>query len=91
MAFEWCSRHKQARKFIENHPDDPQIEILTNLILSLQSDEPFPLASLYELSGKNFELALEIIGDWRMDRHYAKKQKLLDVVQRLVEVKPAGD
>jgi hypothetical protein len=76
---------KQARKFIEAHPDDPQVAILTHLVLSLQSDEPFPLATLYELERKQFELALQIIADWRVDRHYAKKQKLLDTVSRLVD------
>ncbi len=81
---------KQARKFIENHPDDPQVGILTSLILSLQTDQPFPLASLYELDGKNFDLALQIVGEWRMDRHYAKKQKLLNVVHRLADEKPSG-
>lgn len=78
---------KQARKFIESNPQDPQVLILTNLVLCLQSDESFPLSSLYELSGKNFDLALQIIMEWRVDRHYAKKQKLLDTVQRLAEVK----
>lgn len=81
---------KQARKFIENHPDDPQVGILSSLILSLQTDHPFPLASLYELDGKNFDLALQIVGEWRMDRHYAKKQKLLNVVHRLADEKPSG-
>lgn len=78
---------KQARKFIESHPNDPQVEILTGLILSLQSDEPFQLTSIYDLDAKCFELSLDIIKDWRIDRFYAKKQKLLDVVQRLTQSK----
>ena len=76
---------KQARKFIESHPDDPQVLILTNLILSLQSDEPFQLATLFELERKQFELALQIMADWQVDRHYAKKQKLLDVVNKATD------
>ena len=76
---------KQARKFIEAHPDDPQVAILTNLVLSLQSDEPFPLSTLFELEPKQFEWALQIMAEWQVDRHYAKKQKLLDVVSRLTD------
>ena len=80
---------KQARKFIEAQPQDPQVAILTNLVLSLQSDAPFPLSSLFELERKQFELALQIMAEWQVDRHYAKRQKLLDVVSRLADEPPA--
>ncbi len=76
---------KQARKFIEAHPDDPQVAVLTNLVLSLQSDAPFPLSTLFELERKQFDLALQIMAEWQLDRHYAKKQKLLVAVSRLSE------
>jgi len=76
---------KQARKFIEANPQDPQVGILTHLVMSLQTDEPFPLSTLFELERKQFELALQIMAEWQVDRHYAKKQKLLDVVSRLVD------
>lgn len=74
---------KQARKFIESHPDDPQVLILTDLVLALQNDAPFPISSLYELDVRNFSLALEIVDEWRVDRHYAKKQKLVEAVQQI--------
>lgn len=80
---------KQARKFIEAHPQDAQSEILTRLVLSLQSDEPFALSALYELDSKNFVLALAVMDEWRVDRHYAKKQKLLDVVLERRDTKPS--
>lgn len=73
----------QARKFIESNPQDPQSQILTKLVVALQSDTPFPMSSLYELDVRNFTLALQIVDEWSVDRHYAKKQKLLDVVQQL--------
>lgn len=76
---------KQARKFIEANPQDPQVAILTNLVLSLQTDEPFPLSTLFELERRQFDLALQIMAEWQVDRHYAKKQKLLDVVSRLTD------
>jgi hypothetical protein len=76
---------KQARKFIEAHPDDPQVAILTNLVLSLQSDIPFPLSTLFELDRRQFDLALQIMAEWQVDRHYAKKQKLLEAVSRLTD------
>lgn len=74
---------KQARKFIENHPDNPQSTILVELVLALQSDQPYSMSSLFELDIRNFDLALEIVKEWRLDRYYAKKERLLEVVHNL--------
>jgi hypothetical protein len=76
---------KQARKFIENHPEAPETQILIRLVLCLQQDQPFELSRLYELDAKCFEVALDIIKEWRLDRHYAKKEKLLGVIQQRTE------
>lgn len=73
----------QARKFIESQPEDPQSQILTKLVVALQSDAHFPISELYELDVRNFRLALDIVYEWSVDRHYAKKQKLLDVIQNI--------
>lgn len=72
---------KQVRKRIERDPKDPQSLILKQLILSLQNNEPFELGLLYELEPELFDYAFQIMKEWRLDRHYAKKQKLLDVIE----------
>ncbi|MDV7395500.1 hypothetical protein RZS08_29200, partial [Arthrospira platensis SPKY1] len=72
---------KQVRKRIERDPKDPQSLILRQLILSLQNNEPFELGLLYELEPELFDYAFQIMKEWRLDRHYAKKQKLLDAIE----------
>lgn len=70
---------KSARRFIECDPDAPDARILADLVLSLESELALPLRDLYRLQDENFELALEILNDWRIDRYHAGKAKLFDV------------
>jgi hypothetical protein len=70
---------KKARKLIETNPTDTASETLAELVLALESDTPFQLANIYELDYKRFEIALEILAEWRLDRYYAKKLRLIDV------------
>lgn len=76
---------KQARKYIEKHADHPSAAVLVDLVLSLQNDQPFALSRLYELEPTLFDTALDIVKEWRVDRHYAKKQKLVEVVTQRQE------
>ena len=80
---------KKARKLIENNPDDAAAKIIAALVLALESETTIPVAPLYSLDDKRFELVLEILNEWRLDRHYASKLRLLDssaVVQALGEI-----
>jgi hypothetical protein len=82
---------KKARKLIETNPGDPAAQIIAALVLALESEAPLSVAQLYSLDDKRFELALEILNEWRLDRHYASKLRLLDsstMVQALGELAP---
>jgi hypothetical protein len=68
---------KSARKFIESEPEHPDAEALSALVLALESETPFPLGRLYEMELDHFELALAVLGQWRLDRYYSGKAKLL--------------
>lgn len=70
---------KLARKFIESDPVAPDAAILADLVLSLENESAFSLGDLYRLERDNFELALDILSEWRIDRYYAGKAKLFDV------------
>ena len=48
-------------------------------MLALESEVEFDLASLYELDIKDFDVAMKILGEWRIDRYYAGKAKLFDL------------
>lgn len=69
---------KKARKLIETNPTDPTAQIIAALVLALESDASISVPELYKLDNKRFELALEILDEWRLDRHYASKLRLLD-------------
>ncbi|WP_225784347.1 hypothetical protein [Xenophilus sp. Marseille-Q4582] len=70
---------KEARRFIERQPDDENARILASLVLALESDRSFELVTLYRLDYKAFNLAIDVLREWRLDRYYAGKAKLFDL------------
>jgi hypothetical protein len=74
---------KTARKFIESNPNDPEAKVLADLVLSLENESSFSLSSLYRLGHDRFELAMDVLKEWRIDRYYAGKAKLFDVSWQL--------
>jgi hypothetical protein len=70
---------KKARKYISEHPEKQDAKTLAKLAVALQSNEEFPLHELYEMKLETFELALEVLSDWRLDRYYTGKEKLVEV------------
>jgi negative regulator of replication initiation len=51
---------------------------LSRLLDALREEKEFPLSSLYEIDYEAFELAVEVLRDWRIDRYYAKDTQILD-------------
>lgn len=70
---------KQARKLIEKKPESPAAQALSTLVVALESETPFALQSLYQLDYDDFELALDLLKEWRLDRYYSSKVRLLDL------------
>ncbi len=70
---------KQARKLIEKKPESPAAQALSSLVVALESETPFALQTLYQLDYDNFELALDLLKEWRLDRYYSSKVRLLDL------------
>ncbi len=68
---------KKARKLIEARPDSPAALTLSGLVVALESEQPFKLSDLYQLSYAEFELAMAVMAEWRLDRYYASKARLL--------------
>ncbi len=69
---------KKARKFIQSNPTDAAAQFISSLVLALESESEVSVAQLYKLDYQNFQLALEILSEWRLDRYYASKLRLLD-------------
>ena len=66
---------KKARKIIEKDISKPFAQFLSKLIVALESEENFQLRQLYELNPSEFDLVIEILKEWRIDRHYMSKSK----------------
>lgn len=78
---------KEVRRYLLKHPGSLSARVLARLTEAIAEETPFPLADLYTLDADAFELAIELMRDWRLDRYYAARIKLFDVV--LSEVPPS--
>lgn len=77
---------KDARKLIERQPDSETARTLSTLLLALESEAIYPLADLYQLDFDDFNLALALLAEWRLDRYYTKKAVLLDLSTQVVQM-----
>ncbi|WP_408597664.1 hypothetical protein [Limnohabitans sp.] len=68
---------KKARKLIEQDPATATAVVFAKLVLALEAEEDFSFKQLYELGIDDFELAIELLKDWRLDRYYEGKAKAL--------------
>ena len=78
---------KEIRKYLADNPKTETARILARLTSALAEERDFPLAELYQLDYAAFDLAIDLLRDWRLDRYYAARIKLFDVV--LNDVLPA--
>jgi hypothetical protein len=71
---------KNIAKFIKKNPDAVDSEILRQFCSALEQKAPFDLESLFALKTKTFEMALQLLDEWRFDRHVASRrlQKYLE-------------
>lgn len=70
---------KKAAKYIYKNPEAPGARVLTNLARAIETNEPYALGPLFELHQEEFQLALGMIKDWRVDRHYLSKLRMLEL------------
>jgi hypothetical protein len=77
---------KKARKFIQSNPSDPSAQVISSLVLALESEGEISVTQIYKLDYQHFQLALEILSEWRLDRYYASKLRLLDASTQAQEL-----
>lgn len=80
---------KKARRLIETQPEAAASVVLSRLVVSLESETPFDLAALYQLDYKSFQLALEVLAEWRLDRYYSGKARLLSASVQVTSMWPS--
>jgi hypothetical protein len=71
---------KKIRKMIESGKDADQVQVLKALAGALELGQSFDLKSLYQIDMRYFDVALELLADWRFDQHISARSKLLERV-----------
>jgi hypothetical protein len=66
---------KKAKKIIKNDISLPFAKVLSGLIVSLETDDEFDIKQIFDLPNDEFELVLEILKEWKIDRFYMGKAK----------------
>ena len=69
---------KKVAKYVAANPDSEDTPTLLELAIALETGAAYSFTNLYELSHEGFQLAMGMIDDWRLDRHYLSKLTLLD-------------
>ena len=77
---------KEARKLIERAPETLAARTLSRLVLALENQSAFSITEIYSLGYEDFDLALQILQEWRIDRYYASKVKLFAVSAQASEM-----
>jgi len=77
---------KQVKKLIENNPTSRSGQTFSKLILSLESEIEFLVKDLYQLDAQEFDLAMEVMKDWRIDRFYLGKAKAFDAATHALDL-----
>jgi hypothetical protein len=66
---------KNIAKFIQKNPDDKATLDLRDLCMALESSGSFELGcGCIELDKKPFELAIDLLEEWRFDRHVFERR-----------------
>ncbi|MBN3003672.1 hypothetical protein JW897_07975 [Chromobacterium alkanivorans] len=77
---------KKIRRFIEEGHDPQQMQVLKELATALEMGRSFDLSLLYDIDMRYFDVAIDLLKDWRFDHHIASRSKLLE--QLLTEIAP---
>jgi hypothetical protein len=76
------------RRYLNDHSDSPSAEVLSRLPATLSREESLVLSDLYALDWESFELAIDLLRDWRIDRYYADRTDLFTVPSKRAERSP---
>ena len=77
---------KKVRLIIAQEPLNETAQIFARLISSLVDEVNFPLKDLYQLESSDFQLAMDILQEWRLDRYYMGKAKTFDMAMQALQL-----
>jgi len=62
---------RKLEEYLRSNATPAASRELQRLLDALKEEKEFPLSSLYAIDYEAFELAVEAMRDWRIDRYYA--------------------
>jgi hypothetical protein len=71
---------RELRGYLQTNRRSKPAKVLAKLAVALADERDFPLADLYQLPMHEFELAIALMQDWRLDRYYVSRLRLFDLV-----------
>lgn len=77
---------KKIRRLIEQEPLSSEARVLAALVTALESENSFTVKDLYTLNNNHFEMALQMLSEWRLDRYYFGKARVFDVALQAQEL-----
>jgi hypothetical protein len=76
---------KQLEQHLLKDPQAPENQILGGLIKALCMGEDFKLTDLYDLNHTDFELALEVMKNWRTSRYTKTRERIKEMIDKPAE------
>jgi hypothetical protein len=71
---------KELREYLREKRTNPSAKVLARIAVALADEREFPISELYRLPLHEFELAIGLMRDWRLDRYYVARMRLFDLV-----------
>lgn len=72
---------KKVEKRLLKAPDEAASQVFRELVKALYQKEDFNLAAIYDLDYEDFELALAVLKDWRLDRFTKTRERLKGLLE----------
>ncbi|GAO36160.1 hypothetical protein SCT_1561 [Sulfuricella sp. T08] len=67
---------KKLEKRILKSPGEPASQVFMELVKALEHKLDFNLATIYDLDYDDFQLTLDVLKDWRLDRYAKTRERL---------------
>mgnify|MGYP000555975075 CR=1 FL=1 len=77
---------KKIRRLIEQEPLSAEARVLVALVTALESERPFSIKDLYTLNEEHFEMALQMLSEWRLDQYYFGKARIFDIALQAQQI-----
>ena len=81
---------QKVRLLMAKKPQAPTAQIFARLITSLVEERDFSAKDLYTLNTPDFQLAMEVLQEWRLDRYYMGKAKTFDMTKQALSLGQAA-